>query len=182
MSTHKSSILSTNSNFWLQFKNLFFKNHQQSEASRFNVANSFQLAPSLSESHQQPDNQRQPEKNSPEFNIVKAARKWRNNWRSFIMPEVASFKYTPKQGLSNIKVSLKNKTSAVIDYVQLKVFYFEEDGKFYKSEYAELFNVSPLSVQTVPVYNSPAGCKLQVCITNIVASAFNLAFSQDSYE
>lgn len=180
MNHHKLSILSKSPSFWFQLKNLFFKSHGQTENYRLGNVNPLTLFPYTNIPNAEAY-QWQVKNKIPQDPIIKNAKKWRNDWSQFITSEIDSYSYTPNEGLSDITVNLSNKTTVKIDYIQIKVLYLEEDGKLYKSEYAELFDVSPLSTQKLPVYNSPVGSTLKVYITNVVATALNLAFSQDSY-
>ena len=184
MHHHKPSVLSKSPNFWFQLKNLFFKSHGHSETFRLGNVSPLTLNPYSNNNKPNAEvaYQWQAKRNLLLENAVSNSKKWRNDWSHFITSEIGSFKCTPNEGLSDITVNLSNKTTVKIDYIQIKVLYLEEGGKVYKSEYAELFDVSPLSTQKLPVYSSPVGSKLKVCITNVVATAFNLAYSQDSYE
>ena len=179
---HKLPILSKTEGFWFQIKNLFFKAHGQAETFGLGNVSPLTLFPHSNKPNAESGYQWQVKTPTPQDAIIKNGKKWRNDWNHFITSEIDSYYCTPNEGMSDIKVNLSNKTSVTIDYIQIKVLYFEEGGKLYKSEYAELFDVSPLSTQKLSVYSSPVGSTLKVYITNVVATAFNLAYSQDSYE
>ena len=181
MNHHKQSILSKTPNFWFQLKNLFFKSHGHSETFRLGNVNPLTLSPYTNKPNAAEAYQWQAKRKLLHENALSNAQKWRNDWSRFITSEIGSYKYTPNEGIKDVTVNLSNKSSVKIDYIQVKVLYFEEDGKFYKSEYAELFDISPMSTQKLSVYSSPVGSTLKVYITNVVATALNLAFSQDSY-
>jgi hypothetical protein len=182
MNHHKQSILSKSPNFWFQLKSLFFKSHGHAEAFRLGNVNPLTLIPYNTKPNVPEANQWQAKRKLLHENAISDAQKWRNDWSRFITSEIGSYTHTPGKGINDITVNLTNKTSVRVDYIQVKVLYLKEDGKLYKSEYAELFDVSPLSTSKLQVYSSPVGSTLKVYITNVVATALNLAFSQDSYQ
>lgn len=164
-----------------QLRNLFFRKHSEVEFQNFrnfSVSNSISYAGNSAGIY----NKQRLEWNMPAVRDESKIRKWHKNWKSFVTTEVASFVHNTDTGIRNIVLKLNNKTSEMIDYVQIRVLYMQEDGKMYKSEYSEVFGVKPGSLTDLTVYDSPKGCSLKVYITHIVASALNLDVCQDLYE
>jgi hypothetical protein len=172
MYSHK---LSNGHNFWLQLKNLLFK-HPFAENHAYGIVSP---QPAL---FPVKNNALQQAKALSERSFLKNAGKWRSDWEHFILADVDYARPANDEGFSNIKVHLNNKTEAPIDYIQVAVSTFEETGKLYKSEYAEVFNVGPLSSVNIPVYSSPKGKSMNVYITQVVSSAIDLQFSKNAYE
>ncbi len=168
-------------NFWLQLKNIFFRppfsqNHSLSILNPNPFTFPVKKAPFYN------NNSLLQTKDLAVTKSDKSAGKWRSDWENFILADVNYSHPSPNGGFNNIKVQLNNKTGAPIDYIQVAVSTFEETGKLYKSEYAEVFNVGPSSSVDIPVYSSSKGESMNVYITQVVASAFDLQYSKNAYE
>lgn len=168
-------------NFWLDLKNLFLKN-SYSQSQVHPIINSNPVPFATGRTKATASSMLQQKKEISAVSLKQNAGKWRKDWGHFILADLDYSRSTPDGGFSNIEVLLDNKTAACIDYVQFSVSTFEESGKLYKSEYAEVFNVAPLSSVNIPVYSSPKGKSLNVSITQIISSAIDLQYSQNAYE
>lgn len=110
-------------------------------------------------------------------------REYRTNWEKYI-----TFKNTEPVisyllgGVSEFKVAVSNRTSFILDQVDISVDYIRKNGDVYKTETVKLFNVNPSSYETAIAPSSVNGVKIDVKISKIICKKMNFCYPSFSGE
>ena len=106
---------------------------------------------------------------------------FRNNWENYIKidhndPEVD---YT-LGGISSFNVSINNKTSYMLDQVDINVEYIRKNGEICQDKTVTIFNIPAGSTDFVEAPSSVNGVKVNCSISKIISKKMHFCYPTDN--
>jgi len=114
-------------------------------------------------------NGKQPSSSLSELKILE-----RNNIRSFVTASVNNYLAGAAEGLSNIELTVNNRTIYTLDKVTIEVRYMLADSSLYKTETVNFQDISPRSSQILNAPKSSKGVRIEYRILSITSKELEL--------
>jgi len=98
----------------------------------------------------------------------------RNNIANYVTAERSGFKYSELGGISELSITVKNRTAFMMDNVKVKISYIKANGGVWMDQYVDFPYLNANSEQTLPAPNSQRGVSVEYEIVSIKSTALGL--------
>lgn len=123
---------------------------------------------------------RNPEASDPPLNTDVVTKDeslyYRENWPDFISSSNNAYLYSELGGISNLEISLNNKTPYLLDEVIVIVDYIKANGSVFKTETLYFTNVEPNSISSLSAPDSPRGTSVNHYVIGVQSSGMKLHY------
>jgi hypothetical protein len=103
-------------------------------------------------------------------------REYRNNWKQYISHRENDFEVGFFGGISDLEITVNNKTESILDEVVVKIDYIKESGDLWETKEVVVNNIQPGTNKSAKAPETSRGIKIKTEIVKITARSLSFCF------